>query len=293
MGALTANLPIGSDPDTSDTLSVDLTESEGSLVSGTQADADQGYTLCLVDSELVTYEQATLTSQYKYNLGKNGSTPGYLRRGFFGTTIASHTTGAKFARLREGSYFSIGYDNADIGQAIYVKLLSFNPYGGGKMTLDAATSYSHTLSAPPVASSGLLAQVIATPDIQLNAATGQTTVTSQAGGAIASGALTSIVSAAYTSIGQTLQISGSVGLNETGGAVTCLVSISRDGSIVYSPAPVLVPATVSAANTTITVPFNFTDTPAAGAHTYTIKAEANGADMNWTSAELVVTEIKR
>jgi hypothetical protein len=58
-GVLTASLPAAADPDTTDTLAVDLTQSGGQLLSGTQADADAYVTLCYCDAELVSFETAT------------------------------------------------------------------------------------------------------------------------------------------------------------------------------------------------------------------------------------------
>src|SRR5260370_34678863 len=92
-GVLTAPLPNHADPDTADTLSVDLTESHGQLLSGTPADADAFVTLCYCDGELVAYQTATLTAAYRYNLT-------YLRRGVYGTPIGAHSAGAEFARFR-------------------------------------------------------------------------------------------------------------------------------------------------------------------------------------------------
>ena len=121
MGTLTANFASGSDPDTVNTLAVDLTASKGTV-----ADADAYNTLALVDDELIAYSAASLTAQYKYSLGT------YIRRGIWGTAIAAHSSGAPFARLRDKSFFTRRYRNSDIGKTIYVKLLSFNQWGGGK-----------------------------------------------------------------------------------------------------------------------------------------------------------------
>ena len=276
------------DPDQTNTLSVDLTDCFGILMPGTQNDADQANTLCLVDNELVSYEQATLTSANKYNLGKNGGTAGYLRRGIDGTTIASHAFGAPFARLRAGSYVTVPYNASQIGQTIYAKFISFNGYGGGKGSLANAVSYSHILAAPPAISTGLLAGIIQTPDLTLNAATGQTSASSFTGGAIDNGTYGTVGSASYTSSGSPIEISGGVGLNNTvlNGAV-CIVKIVRNLAgtpvTVWGPAPIVVPSNSTATNTTATVNFNVVDTPTAAIHTYTIEAEGNGADFNWTS----------
>lgn len=140
-GVLTALLASGSDPDTANTLSVDLSLSGGALLSGTQADADGFHTLCYVDGEYVAYETATLTALNRYDLT-------YLRRGCFGSTVSAHTAGSPFARL-DGGVFAYPYDKSKIGQTIYVKLLSFNLYGGGLQSLADVSPTAHVLTGPP------------------------------------------------------------------------------------------------------------------------------------------------
>jgi hypothetical protein len=73
MGVLTAQLVPSADPDTTHTLAVDVTQSSGTLNSGTQSDCDNYRTLCYVDGELISYEDATLTGAYRYDLGAHGS----------------------------------------------------------------------------------------------------------------------------------------------------------------------------------------------------------------------------
>lgn len=141
-GVLTNTLPSGSDPDTTDTLSVSLSMSSGQLLSGTQNDADNFHTLCYVAGELISYETATLTSAFNYNLT-------YLRRGAYGTTISSHANGSNFARLDAG-IFTYPYNKTNIGQTLYIKLLSFNIYGGGEQSLADVIAYTHTLTGPPL-----------------------------------------------------------------------------------------------------------------------------------------------
>lgn len=134
-GSLTATLPSGSDPDTTDTLSVDLTESQGTLNSGTQADADSYITLCYCDGELISYETATATSpQYNYNLT-------YLRRGAYGTAIGSHASGTQFARL-DGSVFQYRFPENLAPQTFYVKLPAFNLFGNELEDLSSVAQYS-------------------------------------------------------------------------------------------------------------------------------------------------------
>jgi hypothetical protein len=140
-GVLTALLPVGGDPDTVNTLSVDLSMSAGALLSGTQADADGYHTLCYVDGELISYETADLTSAHQYDLS-------YLRRGAFGTDIAAHTSGSQFVRL-DGGIFTYPYDKSKIGQTVYIKLLSFNIFGGGLQNLADVSEIEYVVTGPP------------------------------------------------------------------------------------------------------------------------------------------------
>jgi len=139
-GVLTASLPAGADPDTTDTLAVDLTQSRGQLLSGTQADADNYVTLCYCGGELVSFETATLTAACKYNLT-------YLRRGAYGTAIGSHAAGAQFARFgpNDPSLFRYSYPSSFIGQTVYLKLPAFNIFGQALQDLSGVAASSYTL----------------------------------------------------------------------------------------------------------------------------------------------------
>jgi hypothetical protein len=140
-GTLTASLPSHADPDSADTLSVDLTESQGQLLSGTMADADNFVTLCYCDGELVSYQTATLTASYKYNLT-------YLRRGIYGTPIGSHSAGANFARFgpNDPSLLRYRYPANFIGKTISIKLPAFNTFGQALQSLAGLTPTSYTLT---------------------------------------------------------------------------------------------------------------------------------------------------
>ena len=85
-GALTAALPAASGWDGSGTLSVNLAESGAALAGTSQAAAQQGATLALVDTELMAYEFATLTGASAYDLSG-------LARGLGGTAPAAHPSG--------------------------------------------------------------------------------------------------------------------------------------------------------------------------------------------------------
>src|SRR5579875_1348490 len=142
MGVLTAAFPAGGDPDTADTLAIDLSASNGALLSGTPQDADLGHTLCWVDGEFVSYETATLTGPNRYSLGT------YIRRGLYGSAIASHAAGAGFARL-DDAIFALPYDKSQIGAAVHIKLVSFNLYGGGIQQLADVADHVHVIQGPP------------------------------------------------------------------------------------------------------------------------------------------------
>jgi hypothetical protein len=140
-GVLTAALPSHADPDTANTLAVDLTQSQGQLLSGTTADADSFVTLAFCDGELLSYQTATLTAPYKYNLT-------YLRRGVYGTPVDAHSAGATFARFgpNDPSLFKYVYPQSFVGQTIQVKLPAFNIFGQAMQSLAGLTPTSYTLT---------------------------------------------------------------------------------------------------------------------------------------------------
>src|SRR6516225_3436015 len=128
----------GGSPDTTDTCSVDLTESRSQLFSVSATDAANLVTLCYVGGELFSYQSASLTSAYHYNLST-------LYRGAYGTTAASHPVATQFARIDQ----SIGrfpYPGTLIGQTIYLKFLSTNIVGGGAQSLASVPAYTYTVT---------------------------------------------------------------------------------------------------------------------------------------------------
>jgi hypothetical protein len=140
-GILRAALAGGADPDTADTLSVDLSQSQGQLLSGTQADADNFVTLCYCDGELVSYQTATLVAAFNYDLA-------YLRRGIYGTPIGPHSQGATFARFgpNDPSLFRYRYPTSFVGQTVQVKLPAFNIFGQSLQDLSGLTATAYTLT---------------------------------------------------------------------------------------------------------------------------------------------------
>jgi hypothetical protein len=139
-GVLTATLPPHPDPDGANTLAVDLTQSQGQLLSGTRADADAFVTLCHCGGELLAYQTATLTAPYKYDLT-------YLRRGVYGTPIGAHPSGAGFARFgpNDPSLFRYAYPKGFVGATVYLKFPAFNIFGQELQSLAAVSPTAYTL----------------------------------------------------------------------------------------------------------------------------------------------------
>lgn len=146
-GVLTANLSTGVDPDTTHTLSVDLTASRGSISSGSTSDADGGVTQSYVDGEIVNYSTVVLTGSYAYNLTT------YLRRAQGGSTAAAHLTGSQFMRL-DDAVAKFDVSPSLYGTTLYVKLLSFNKTGGGLQSLSDVTPTTFNIVAQAATGNG-------------------------------------------------------------------------------------------------------------------------------------------
>lgn len=137
-GTTLNTLPNTADPDTTDTVNVDLSASLAQLNGGSQQDVDAFVTLAQIDNELIAYRDVGVISTYQFGLS-------YLRRGLYGTTVASHSSGAPFVRL-DGQIFKLSYSQGQKGSTIYVKLPSFNIYGGPPQDLSTVAAYPLTLS---------------------------------------------------------------------------------------------------------------------------------------------------
>lgn len=134
-GVLTAQLPSGDPVDTVNTLSVNLSVSDGALYSGTQDDADNLVTLCWVSGEWLAYQTATLTDPNEYDLT-------YLVRGAYGSPIQSHAAGNDFVRADERLY-RYPYPPELMGRPFYLKFVSCNIYGLGAQDISEVDSYLH------------------------------------------------------------------------------------------------------------------------------------------------------
>jgi hypothetical protein len=127
----------GTNPDFSDTLAVDLTESGGALSSTSVASAAAGVTLCYVDGEYVSYTTSTLTAPNKYALTG-------LYRGLAGTGASAHAGGATFCLL-DSAILHYDLVASQIGRTLYLKFQSFNIFGGGLQDLSTCVAYPCTI----------------------------------------------------------------------------------------------------------------------------------------------------
>lgn len=139
MGVSTTGLGayVGVNPQTMVTLGVNLSSSLGELDSADPTDAANGLTLSLLGDELLSYETATLTSAYNYDLTT-------LYRGLYGSSPGSHLSGSRFMRL-DDTLFKYTLDPAYIGSTVYFKFPSYNSWGNALQDLSAISSYSYVL----------------------------------------------------------------------------------------------------------------------------------------------------
>jgi hypothetical protein len=143
-GILSANLATygGANPDTVNTMRVNLAMSASELEDANTTDAANGVTVCYVESasgyELISYEDVTLTSAYNYDITD-------LYRAMFGSTVAAHTTGQDFARL-DDNIFKYDLPVEYVGTTIYLKFQSFNIFNSAVQDLSAVTAYPYVVT---------------------------------------------------------------------------------------------------------------------------------------------------
>ena len=146
-GFLINPLAASPDPDTTNILAVDLSESRGVLLSASQVEVDALVTLCYLSGgagrteELIAYRDAQLVSASIYHLS-------YLRRGCYGyggTAGTAHAAGERFARL-DGAIFKLPFSANQISQTIYIKFLSYNLVGGALQSLADVDAYQYQIT---------------------------------------------------------------------------------------------------------------------------------------------------
>jgi hypothetical protein len=159
----------GTDPDATNYFPVDLTQSAGVLQAGAQADADTYRTLCYAGGEFIAYQGLNLTGSNKYNIGQDGSSNVYLRRGLFGSKVTTHAAGDGFARL-DDSIFTYGYDPSFIGKTLYLKFTSFNTSGLMEQSIANATAYQFIVTGKFCQMETVSKNLLANPGFEYNIA---------------------------------------------------------------------------------------------------------------------------
>lgn len=153
IGKLTAALAATADPDTTDTLSVQMINSDAGLISVPQSVADLFGTLSAIITgsgvELISYENAALAGINTYNLT-------YLRRGVYGSAVAAHSIGDEFMRMDDG-VFQYQYDPTLVGTTVYIKATSFNTLGQNEQSLADVTALEFALEGISVGAIDILA----------------------------------------------------------------------------------------------------------------------------------------
>jgi hypothetical protein len=133
-GSLVNPLPSSADPDTVNQLTVSFSGSIPiELDSASRAAADGLRNLCIVDGEIISYQNVT-------PMGNNTFRLNYLRRGNYGSSIAAHAAGSFFAVL-DNAIFRMPFDPGLSGQPVWFKFVSMNYYGGGVQDISKVPSY--------------------------------------------------------------------------------------------------------------------------------------------------------
>jgi len=142
-GALTAPLAAGQDIDQAGRLAVDLSTSAGELNGATHTSAEDLLTTSYVGGEYIAFADAALT-------GKNAYSLAYLVRGAYGSKVADHSAGEPFVFL-DSAVFRYAYPHDWIGKTVYLKLTSFNKFGGAMQDLSQVRTYHRKLEGAKVA----------------------------------------------------------------------------------------------------------------------------------------------
>lgn len=154
-GVLTGNLADHVDPDNTNTLSVDTSQSQNAVsTSVTHSDADNDRSLCLIcqqpsgsnpevvaAGELLSIGTVAATGTYTANLT-------YLRRAQYGTAHSVHSTGDQFTMVDvlgvAGTSVAYGLPPQYIGVPIFIKIAARNLFGNEEQDLSLCTEYQYT-----------------------------------------------------------------------------------------------------------------------------------------------------
>ena len=148
IGALTQSLPPfgGSNPDNTDSLVVNLNESDGSLTSVSSTLAAAGNSVCVIQDvsgfEVLSYTTATLTGPFTYTLTG-------LYRGLYGTTPRMFGAGSRFLFMGAGStYLEENLPSAYVGKTFWIKLQGFNVFHQATAELSSVVAYEYVATGP-------------------------------------------------------------------------------------------------------------------------------------------------
>jgi hypothetical protein len=148
IGALSQPLPGygGINPDTADTLYVNLAECGKALPSVSSALAQSGYSLCILQDvsgfELLSYTTATLVSADTYALTG-------LYRGLYGTTPRAFGAGSSFLAVgTAANVFETALPQAYVGMTVWVKAQSFNVFHSATQELSSCVAYPYFVTSP-------------------------------------------------------------------------------------------------------------------------------------------------
>jgi Putative phage tail protein len=157
-GVLRTALANHADPDTVNTLSVDLSSTDSIMdTSATHADADALRTLAMIvpipvgsglqnNGEMISYGNVVVSGAGPFDFDLT-----YLRRGLYGTTPALHSIGSHFSRFDLNAASGLGntvfvynLPTQYIGQILYFKFASINKFGNALQDVSTLTAYTYT-----------------------------------------------------------------------------------------------------------------------------------------------------
>lgn len=148
IGATTQALPGygGINPDTTDTLYVNLNECDGALASVDASAAAAGHSICVIQDlagfEILAYETATLVGPHTYALTN-------LYRGLYGTTSRLFSTGSRFLYVGStANIFETALPPGYIGKNAWVKPQAFNSLGNYVQDLASVIAYPFVVGDP-------------------------------------------------------------------------------------------------------------------------------------------------
>lgn len=185
-GFTVGDWPAAADPDTTNDLSVDLTESLGTLQTFDPAERDAFFqSLCYVGGggdpcipyELMAYDIANLTGANLYTLPATGGGTNELRRSVFGAPLVGvgvdHPNGSDFAYLDPGGsgILKINMDPVWIGKTLYFKFLAVNTFFSNQQDLSDATPYAFTPTGCPTGTQNPNNNYVNTPTVDLSETT--------------------------------------------------------------------------------------------------------------------------